>query len=93
MLKIKGGGVRPCNKVTQSNLLKLKQVIDEAEVRVKNAKARTISLTTKAATSSKVGSSIATTFDLELDTLCSTMESWLSQKKRNGGAGFIDENF
>lgn len=35
------------------------------QVRVKIAKARTISLPTKATTSSKVGSSSATAFDLE----------------------------
>lgn len=35
LLKIKRGGIRPYNKVTQRNLLERKRVVDEAEMRIK----------------------------------------------------------
>ncbi|KAI5324897.1 hypothetical protein L3X38_033970 [Prunus dulcis] len=64
LLKIKGGGIRSCNKVTQSNISKMKRLVYEAKLKIKTAQARrTISLPT----SSKAGSSSARAFDLDFD--------------------------
>ncbi|KAH0996037.1 hypothetical protein GBA52_019901 [Prunus armeniaca] len=64
LLKIKGGGIRSCNKVTQSNLSEMKRLVDEAKLKIKTTQARiTISLPT----SSRAGSSSARAFDLDFD--------------------------
>ncbi|BFG37900.1 hypothetical protein CerSpe_241740 [Prunus speciosa] len=86
LLKIKGGGIRPCNKVTQSNVSEMKRLVDDAELKIKNAQARrTISLPT----SSKEGSSSASAFDLDFG----MNEEVLEPKKRKGGSGPLEKAF
>ncbi|CAL2266067.1 unnamed protein product [Prunus armeniaca] len=88
LLKIKGGGIRPCNKVTQSNLSEMKRLVDDAELKIKNAQARrTVSLPT----SSKSGSlrASASAFDLDFD----MNEQVLEPKKRKGVSGPLEKAF
>ncbi|KAI5322478.1 hypothetical protein L3X38_031550 [Prunus dulcis] len=56
LLKLKGNGVASCTKVTNSHLMEMEKVVEEAELRVKMAQLRDVPLPTSN-TSSQGGSS------------------------------------
>ncbi|TXG48662.1 hypothetical protein EZV62_024537 [Acer yangbiense] len=77
LLKIKGCGVASCPKVTNANLLEMQQIVEEAELRVKQSLPRSVTLPTT------IGSSSASASNL----------FGLDPKKRKGVSGAIERAF
>ncbi|KAL5824488.1 hypothetical protein ACOSQ3_020551 [Xanthoceras sorbifolium] len=88
LMKIKGGGIASCSKVTNAALSQMHKVVEEAELRVKQSLPRQVPLPTSTSSSSKTfGSSIGTSNYYRLDSPS------LESKKRKGMSGHIDKAF
>ncbi|KAK2648224.1 hypothetical protein Ddye_015713 [Dipteronia dyeriana] len=77
LLKLKGNGIASCTKVTNTNLLEMQRVVDEAELRVKQSIPRPVPLP------SGIGSSSASP----------SISYRLDPKKRKRVSGAIEKAF
>ncbi|KAK1591277.1 hypothetical protein Q3G72_005227 [Acer saccharum] len=85
LLKIKGGGIASCSKVTNATLSEMHKVVEKAEFRVKQSLPRRVPLPTTSS-SKTIGSSIDSTYyGLDLPSL--------GPKKRKGMSGPIEKAF
>ncbi|KAI9182513.1 hypothetical protein LWI28_026093 [Acer negundo] len=82
LLRIKGGGVASCPKVTVAILLEIQKVVEEAELRVKQSLPRQVPLPTTIGSSS---GSATNYFQLDLPSS--------ETKKRKGNSGSIEKAF
>ncbi|KAK3228260.1 hypothetical protein Dsin_008122 [Dipteronia sinensis] len=81
LLKMKGGGIASCFKVTVANLSEMQKVLEEAELRVKQSLPRQVPLPTTVGSSS---ASVSNYFQMDLP--------FVETKKRKGG-GSIEKVF
>ncbi|KAK0607892.1 hypothetical protein LWI29_022144 [Acer saccharum] len=85
LLKIKGGGIASCSKVTNATLSEIHKVVEKAEFRVKQSLPRRVPLPTTSS-SKTIGSSIGSTY-------CGLDLPSLGPKKRKGMSGPIEKAF
>ncbi|KAK3183092.1 hypothetical protein Dsin_030378 [Dipteronia sinensis] len=81
LLKMKGGGIASCPKVTVANLSEMQKVLEEAELRVKQSLPRQVPLPT---TVGYFSASVSNYFQMDL--------SFVEKKKRKG-SGSIEKAF
>ncbi|KAK3212079.1 hypothetical protein Dsin_016785 [Dipteronia sinensis] len=88
LLKIKGGGIASCSRVTNANISEMQKVVEEAELRVKESLPRQVPLPNTSSHNKTIGSSNSSTY-YGLD---SGLPS-LDPKKRKGISGPLEKAF
>ncbi|TXG61213.1 hypothetical protein EZV62_012576 [Acer yangbiense] len=88
LLKIKGGGIASCSRVTNANISKMQRVVEEAELRVKESLPRQVPLPNTSSHNKTIGSSNSSTY-YGLDSGLASLDP----KKRKGMSGPLEKAF